>query len=119
MPANPPAQVKVEIFIPTEFVAGLRLEIARAGAGRIGSYDNCSTVMEVRGYWRPLETAQPFAGEIGKIETGTECKVEVNCPYDRVSDVLAAIKNVHPYEQPVINLIPLLNDQFPATGAFL
>lgn len=111
-------QVKVEIFIPAEFVDALRVAIASAGAGRIGSYDYCSTVLEVRGYWRPLEDARPFAGEVGRIEEGTECKVEVNCPYERVNDVLAAIRKVHPYEQPVINLIALINDQFPATGLF-
>ena len=118
MPTNLPSQVKIEVFIPADFVDALRLEIAKAGAGRIGSYDHCSTVIDVRGYWRPLQAAQPFAGEIGKIEQGTECKVEVNCPYERVNDVILAVKNIHPYEQPVINLIPLINDLFPSSGTF-
>ena len=118
MSPDPNRQVKVEIFIPAEFVEALRKAVASAGAGRIGNYDHCSTVMDVRGDWRPLEDARPFAGEVGRIEEGTECKVEVNCPYDRVNDVLAAIREVHPYEQPVVNLIALINDQFPATGLF-
>ena len=33
--------------------------------------------------------------------------VEVACPTGRVEAVLAAVKRVHPYEEPVINVIPL------------
>lgn len=119
MPTYAPSQVKIEIFIPAQFVDALREVIATAGAGRVGNYDHCSTVMDVRGYWRPLQNAQPFAGEVGKVEEGTECKVEVNCPFERVNDVIDAVKMIHPYEQPVINLVPLINDLFPSIGAFL
>ena len=35
-------------------------------------------------------------------------KVEVTCRVDRVTETVAAVKQVHPYEEPVINVIPLL-----------
>jgi hypothetical protein len=106
------SQVKIEIFIPEEFVPALQEEISKAGAGIIGNYDHCASVTEVRGYWRPIEGARPYDGRIGEISEGRECKVEVNCPKEAVPGVIRAIRSVHPYEEPLINIIPLANDLF-------
>jgi hypothetical protein len=103
---------KLEIFIPASHVDALREALAQVGAGRIGNYDRCCSVMDVRGYWRPLEGANPFQGEVGKAEMGTECKVEVNCQRELVREAIKAIRAVHPYEEPLINIIPLANHQF-------
>jgi hypothetical protein len=105
-------QFKLEIFIPSTHVDALREALAEAGAGRIGDYDHCCSVMDVHGYWRPLDGAKPYQGEVGQVEMGKECKVEVNCPRELVQDVLKAIRRVHPYEEPVINIIPLANFLF-------
>jgi len=106
------SEVKLEIFIPTEKLDALRRALSHAGAGQIGNYDSCCAVMEVRGYWRPLAGAQPFQGEIGRVETGVESKVEVNCRSAMVRQIIQAIRSVHPYEEPVINIIPLANHLF-------
>ncbi len=105
-------QVKIEVFIPEDYVSALQEEISAAGAGRIGNYDHCCSVTRVRGYWRPLEGANPFDGQVGKISEGQECKVEVNCSRKAVHEVIKAIRQIHPYEEPLINIIPLLNDQY-------
>jgi hypothetical protein len=105
-------QFKLEIFVPASHMDALREALAEAGAGRVGNYDHCCSVLNVRGYWRPLVGACPYQGRIGQIEEGEECKVEVNCPRDRVRDVLETIRRVHPYEEPVINIIPLANFLF-------
>jgi len=102
--------VKLEIFIPEENVQALLDVISAAGAGRIGNYDHCASVTPVLGYWRPLEGAHPYDGEIGKISEGHECKVEVNCPAAIISNVIRDIRQVHPYEEPLINIVPLLNE---------
>jgi hypothetical protein len=105
---------KIEIFIPEEFVPALREALADAGAGHIGNYDHCIAYTMVRGSWRPLEGADPYDGEIGKLSEGTEAKVEVNCAAENVPAALKAIRTVHPYEEPLINLIPLGNHLFRA-----
>ncbi len=105
-------EFKLEIFIPADYVDALREALGRVGAGQVGNYDQCCSLMEVRGYWRPLAGANPFQGEIGKIETGSECKVEVNCARDQVPAALRAIRAIHPYEEPVINILPLANHLF-------
>jgi len=104
--------VKIELFIPEGYVEALRDAFGKIDVGHIGNYDHCLSVTPVRGYWRPLAGADPFDGEIGKISEGAESKVEVNCPWEKVEDVLRTIRNVHPYEEPVINVVPLLNHLF-------
>ena len=63
--------------------------------------------LTVTGCWRPLEGSHPYLGTLGQLRTEPELKVEVACPTGRVEAVLAAVKRVHPYEEPVINVIPL------------
>lgn len=98
---------KIEIFIPPEYVDALLDALVEAGAGRVGLYERCASVTPVRGTWRPLPGATPYDGEIGKIEWADESRVEMNCPRERLPGALAAARRVHPYEQPVINLIAL------------
>jgi hypothetical protein len=103
-------RVKIEIFIPEEKVDILREALASAGAGIIGKYDHCCSVTQVRGYWRPLAGANPFDGKVGEVSEGHECKVEANCPREIVPQVVKVIRKVHPYEEPLINIIPLMDD---------
>lgn len=102
-------RVKLEIFIPITHLDGLRLALGQAGAGKIGNYDHCCSVSQVQGYWRPLEGSAPYQGQTGQIETAMEAKVEVTCDHNQLEAVLRAIRAAHPYEEPVIQIIPLLN----------
>jgi hypothetical protein len=107
-----PPVVKIEIFIPGDYLEPLAEALSQAGAGRIGNYDRCMSIINVTGTWRPLENANPFLGEIGKMCSGSELKVEVNCAWEQIPAALVAIRAVHPYEEPVINVVPLLNYLF-------
>ena len=100
--------VKLEIFAPPEALSALQAALALAGAGQIGNYDHCLSFSRVMGIWRPLEGADPYTGQIGQIHQAEEFKLEVNCPVELVPQALQAIRGAHPYEEPVINVIPLL-----------
>lgn len=106
------ADVKLEIFAPQEYTLNIRDALAKVGVGVIGNYDHCVAVTPVRGYFRPVEGANPFDGEVGKISEVAEYKLEVNCRRELVKDAIMAIKSVHPYEEPLINIIPLANHLF-------
>ena len=69
--------------------------------------DRCLSWSVVNSCWRPLEGSHPYLGTLGQLRTEPELKVEDACPTGRVEAVLAAVKRVHPYEEPVINVIPL------------
>ena len=101
--------VKFEVFIPEEHVDQLRDAVNSAGACKIGDYDNCISYSPVKGYWRPLAGAEPYRGKIGVLSHGEEIKVEFICDRSIINDVIKAIREVHPYEEPVFYVIPLLN----------
>ncbi len=104
--------VKLEIFVPQEYALKIRDELAKVGVGQIGNYDHCVAMHPVQGYYRPLEGSNPFEGKIGVISEAVEYKVEVNCNRGLVNEALKVIRKNHPYEEPLINIIPLANHLF-------
>lgn len=104
--------VKLEIFVPREYALKIRDELSKIGVGRIGSYDHCVAISPVQGYYRPLPGADPFDGEIGKLSEVAEYKVEVNCKRELVNEAIKVIRRVHPYDEPLMNVLPLANHLF-------
>lgn len=103
------ATVKIETFIPEEFIDNLRFELNAIGALTIdGKYDNCMSVSKVMGSWRALEGADPFLGKVGELCEAYEMKVEFVCRFELYKAAVEIIKAVHPYETPVINVLPML-----------
>ena len=98
---------KLEIFLPAAYLEVLQRALREVDAGHIGRYDCCLSYAPVTSCWRPLEGTRPYLGTQGAVSCEPELKVEVVCPTDRVEEVVAAVKEVHPYEEPVINVIPL------------
>ncbi len=101
--------VKIEIFVPREYVEKIRDGLHEIGACKVGEYDHVISFGKAEGYWRPLETSHPFKGKIGEINHGIECKMEIRCPIQVINEAVRVIKRIHPYEEPVINIVPLLN----------
>ena len=106
------SEAKIEIYVPQDYVIALRDALSAVGAGHIGDYDHCVSITQVTGYWRPLENAHPFNGEIGAICEGSECKIEIRCKKEFIAEAVKVIKQIHPYEEPVINIVPLANDRY-------
>jgi hypothetical protein len=104
--------VKLEIFAPQEYALKIRDELAKIGVGRVGNYDHCLAISPVQGYYRPLPGADPFEGKMEKISEVKEYKIEVNCKRELVNQAIKVIRNVHPYEEPLVNVIPLANHLF-------
>lgn len=101
--------VKIVVFTPVSHSDAIRKAFADAGAGHIGNYDSCSFTSVGTGRFRGLEGTKPFIGEPGKIEEVREEKIEVICAAEMLGKVLKAVKAVHPYEEPAIDVYPLLN----------
>ena len=98
---------KLEIFIPETKILELQKALQKVDAGHIGNYDSCMSVSQVTGYWRPLDGCDPYIGENGKISSEPEAKVEVTIYAEAVERTIQAITEVYPYEEPVINAIPI------------
>jgi hypothetical protein len=100
-------RLKIEILAPDEHVEAVLEALHASGAGRIGAYDHCVSLWRVSGRWRPLPGASPYRGEAGEVMHGSETRVESVCDVSQANDVLEAVRAVHPYEEPVIYLLPL------------
>lgn len=101
--------IKVETYIPVSHTDELRDSLNDIGALTIDDiYDNCITTIKVTSYWRPLEGANPYLGEIGVLAKEEEQKIEFCCNRDMMEKVVEVIKKVHPYEKPVIIITPIL-----------
>ena len=100
--------LKLEIFIPETHFTVLQKALQNVDAGHIGNYDSCLSVSKVKVFWIPLDGAKPFIGNKNEISCETELKVEVTIKRVNLQKTLKAIKAVHPYEEPVINVLALL-----------
>ena len=100
--------IKLEIFIPETYFPQLQTALQEVDAGHIGNYDSCLSYAPVMGTWRPLAGTHPYIGEQGSVSCEAELKVEVTIRAEKLKEILAKVKAVHPYEEPVINAIPLV-----------
>lgn len=55
-----------------------------------------------------MKGAVPYVGSEGIVETVEEERVEVLCRIDILPKVLKAVRKVHPYEEPAIDIYPVL-----------
>ena len=100
--------IKLEIYIPELHFPLLQKALQDVDAGHIGNYDSCLSYSHVMGTWRPLDGTHPYIGSKGEISCEPELKVEVTIRSENLKETIAAVKAVHPYEEPVINAIPLI-----------
>ena len=98
---------KLEIFLPESHFEAVCQALWSVDAGHIGQYDRCLSWSRVHSCWRPLEGADPYDGVPGELSQAEEIKIEVCCRASRLAETLNAIKAAHPYEEPVINVLPL------------
>lgn len=99
---------KIVVFAPVTHADKVRHALAEAGAGKVGNYDSCSFSSRGVGRFRPLKGSNPFVGEVEKLEEVEEERIEVLCSAALKEKVLQAVRGVHPYEEPVIDIYPLL-----------
>ena len=99
--------IKIEVFIPETHFRPLQRVLQEVGAGHIGQYDSCLSYSRVTGTWRPLKGADPYIGSLNQISEEPELKVEVTVQKKLLEKTLEAVREVHPYEEAVINVIPL------------
>ncbi len=101
--------VKLVWFVPREALAATRDAVFAAGAGRIGDYERCSWYAAGTGTFLGGETTDPSVGQKGREERVAELRVETVVPAALVTEVVAALRAAHPYEEPAYDVYPLLD----------
>lgn len=90
---------KFVVFVPVKFTDKVAGAMAKAGAGLIGNYDNCSFRTEGTGTFRPLKNAAPFSGKKNVLTFEKEIKLEMECDAGCVNKVTDALLKMHPYDE--------------------
>ena len=104
------SKVKIIVTIPIENVNEVRNAVLEEGAGVIGNYTHCSMSTKCIGTFKPTDEANPYIGKINNLEYVEEEKIEVVCNVKLVKKVILKIREVHPYEEPAIDIIPLIDE---------
>lgn len=95
---------KIIVFAPPFHAQLIHAVMAEAGAGQIGEYSDCAFLSEGTGLFRPSGAASPFIGSANELERVPEVKIEAICPREKTAAVIAAMKAVHPYEEPAFDI---------------
>ena len=103
-------RVKINTTIPVKDADALRDALGRAGAGKIGDYSFCSFSVKGKGRFKPNKDADPYIGKPGELEVVDEEQVEIVCGRDIAKSVIEALRSAHPYEEPVIDITPLIDE---------
>ncbi len=101
--------VHLAFYVPISHAEAVKTAIFAAGAGKVGNYDCCSWQTLGLGQFRPLDGANPFLGEVNRIEQVEEIKVETVCQADLLPAVVQALLDAHPYEEVAYMVLPMMS----------
>jgi dinuclear metal center YbgI/SA1388 family protein len=112
VPLEPPESghfYKLVVYVPSSHQLAVRQAAFSAGAGQIGSYDQCSFNSQGIGTFRGNQDSEPFIGIPGELETTEEIRFETILPGSLVNKVISRVIKAHPYEEVAYDLIRLEN----------
>ena len=105
-------RVKIFVTIPLKNVEEVRNAVCEVGAGIIGAYTYCTSSTKSIGTFMPDDNANPYIGKKNNLEFVEEEKLEFVCSIDKVKKVISKLRGVHPYEEPAIDIIPLIDEDY-------
>jgi len=98
---------KLTTFVPRDAVDKVADALFEAGAGRIGDYIRCSFRADGTGTFMGGADTSPTVGQAGVFERAPETKLETICPIAKLPQIIAALRQSHPYEEPAFDLVQL------------
>lgn len=98
---------KLVIFTPQGYSQKILEVLGKNGAGVLGKYSCSSFRTTGKSTFKPLKGANPYIGQLNKVETVVEDRIETIVSRNLIRTVLPIIKTVHPYEEMAYDLYPL------------
>jgi hypothetical protein len=99
---------KLVVFVPREALDRVRSALFEAGAGKIGNYTHCSWYVAGTGTFLAGEGTSPAVGQTGREQRVSELRLETVFPEELQNEVITALRDAHPYEEPAFDVYPLL-----------
>jgi dinuclear metal center YbgI/SA1388 family protein len=110
------SQSKLVTFVPAEQLEQVASALFAAGAGRIGDYEQCSYRLDGQGTFFGTEATDPRLGRKGRLERVAETRLETVVPNRHLPEVVAALRQTHPYEEPAFDIYPLMGEPCAGMG---
>lgn len=107
LPKDGAAMDKWGVHVPVDVAETVKAALFDAGAGRIGDYAECAFTWEGTGQFTPQDGANPTEGEVGVTHRGPEVRVEFVAPASKRRDLITALREAHPYEEPAFDIVEL------------
>ena len=98
---------KVVVFVPQDSAETVIDALSSAGAGALGEYSRVAFVGRGTGTFIPSPDAHPAIGRAGAVERVAEARVEMIAPRRLRARLMGAVRAVHPYEEPAIDVLEL------------
>jgi dinuclear metal center YbgI/SA1388 family protein len=109
---------KIAVFVPVSHAEAVKTALFNAGAGHAGNYSSCGFASSGQGTFMAGEGATPYVGEVNKLFSGEEIKIETVVPSHLVKNVVRAMKKAHPYEEVAYDVYRLENNfELAGSGA--
>ena len=102
-------------YTPVSKAEEVRQAVLGVGGGHIGNYSHCSFNQKGEGTFHAEAGSHPYVGVIGTLHREEEIKTEITVPEYLLSQSIETLLKVHPYEEPVWNIVNLDNTN-PVTG---
>lgn len=112
-PHGPSGKSKVIVYVPKNSAQRVREAMFEAGGGSIGNYSDCSFNIDGIGTFTGGTNTKPAIGMPGKLASVEETRIEMICFDSMAGDVVQAIRQAHPYEEPAIDLFQLYSEMPP------
>ena len=98
---------KIGVYVPEAHLERVKEAMFAKGGGRYREYDRCSWQVLGTGQFKPTKDAKPHIGNPGVLEQILEYRVEMVCAEDAVKDVVGAMLEAHPYEEPAYDIVQI------------
>ena len=98
---------KFMTYAPAQDLDVIREALAKAGAGQIGEYSQCSFSVEGEGTFLGSQKSNPIKGKRGQLEKTAERRLEMVFPWKRRSEVVTAARKAHPYDEMAYDILKL------------
>jgi dinuclear metal center YbgI/SA1388 family protein len=108
-PIQRQGQCKIVAFLPPDDLSRVAEAAFSAGAGRIGRYYDCAFFSHGIGAFCGGLGSHPSVGAVGRHEVTEEMRLEIVAPRSAAAAVCRAVRAVHSYEEPAIDVYPLLD----------
>jgi dinuclear metal center YbgI/SA1388 family protein len=107
---------QIGVYVPQGHEDAVARAMGDAGAGMLGNYRDCAYFTQGEGRFRPTEGANPFIGEVGRMEKVAETKIEAICADNLTARVVEEMLSAHPYEEAAYYITELKNSRTAESG---